>query len=77
MVCGDLPTAYFVPDQAPTPGAALSVYCVLMDEWIAAVRGKGDLSIVFPVAAEPTETNAVQLQKRIAFLRSEVIPAFQ
>ncbi len=76
VVCGDLPTAYLVPDAAPTPSAALGVYCALMDEWIAAARGKGDLTNVFPVAAKPTEMNATQLEKRIAFLRREVIPAF-
>jgi hypothetical protein len=77
VVCGDLPTAYLVPDNAPTPTAALDVYCGLMDEWIITVRKKGDLGNVFPVAAKPTEVNAAQLEKRVAFLRSEVIPAFE
>jgi hypothetical protein len=77
VVTGDLPSAYLVTDRAPTPTAALRVYCELMDDWIRAVRGSGDLSKAFPVGAQPTKENANQLEKRVRFLREEIIPAFE
>lgn len=77
VVCGDLPSAYLVADSAPTPCQALERYCELIDAWIIAVRRKEGLSEVFPVAAEPTEENAKALERRVAMLREDVIPAFQ
>ena len=77
VVVGDLPSAYLVTDEAPTPLAALEVYCELMDEWVEVVRRGGDLDEVYPVAAEASPENAADLARRIAFLRSEVIPAFR
>jgi hypothetical protein len=76
VVCGDLPTAYLVTDEARTPTMALERYCQLMDEWVASARGKGKVSDAFPVGVEPTEQNASSLERRVAFLRSDVIPAF-
>lgn len=77
VVSGDLPLAYLVTDSAPTPAAALELYCDMMEDWINAARGKAALGDVFPVAVHPTEENAARLEKRVAFLRSEVIPAFR
>jgi hypothetical protein len=77
VVCGNLPPAYLVVDNAGTPSEALNVYCSLMDDWIAVARRNGDLSQVFPISADPTEDNATLLEKRVAFLRREVIPAFE
>lgn len=77
VICGDLPCAYLVTDQAPTPTAALRLYCELMSDWIAAVRKGTDLSEVFPVPVEPTKENAKQLEKRIRLLRTKIIPAFE
>ncbi len=77
VVCGDLPSAYLVTDRASTPTRALEVYCELMKGWVDAVRGGSPLDEVFPVAIPPTEDAARALEKRVAFLREEVIPAFQ
>ncbi|MEZ4298870.1 MAG: hypothetical protein R3B70_28230 [Polyangiaceae bacterium] len=77
VVCGDLPTAYLVTDAAPTATVALEVYCELMDEWIDAVRNEAPLNAVFPVGAQPTEDNVARLERRISFLRGELIPAFE
>lgn len=76
VVVGDLPSAYLVADQADNPCAALRVYCGLMEEWVLAVRLGRSLSGVFPVTAPATEQNARLLEKKIAFLRNEVLPAF-
>ncbi|MEQ8767162.1 MAG: hypothetical protein RL885_24845 [Planctomycetota bacterium] len=73
VVVGDLPSAYFVVDDAPTPRAALEVYCELMDDWIGAVREGTSLEEVYPVAAEPTEEHAAMLASRLTFLREEII----
>lgn len=75
VVCGDLPTAYFVPERASEPISALLVYCDLMDSWTATVRKREDLGAVFPVMAEPTLEHAASLEGRISLLRAEIIPA--
>jgi hypothetical protein len=75
VVIGDLPSAYFVSESADTPRAALECYCYIMDDWVAAVVNDTDLEEVYPVEAEPTEENARELQSRLDFLRTEIIPA--
>ena len=75
LVVGDLPSAYFVTENATNPRAALETYCYLMDDWITAVLDKGDLDEVYPVEAEPSEQNARELESRLMFLRAEIIPA--
>jgi hypothetical protein len=77
VVSGDLPSACFVVDRAPDALSALSVYCELVNAWVAAVRGNGDLADAFPVRAEPTEENAGALAFRIELLRSEIVPALR
>lgn len=75
VVVGDLPSAYFVSESADTPRAALECYCYIMDDWVAAVVNDTDLEEVYPVDAEPTAENARELQSRLDFLRTEIIPA--
>lgn len=74
VVVGDLPSAYLVVEAQDSPAEALERYCVLMEDWIAAVRDSDNLRDVFPVSAEPTLENAESLEKRIAFLLAEIIP---
>jgi hypothetical protein len=75
LVVGDLPFAYFVTENSGTPREALETYCRLMDEWIVAVANGGDLGEAYPVEAEPSIENARELQSRVDFLRTEIIPA--
>ena len=75
LVVGDLPSAYFVTENATHPRAALETYCNLMDDWITAVLDDGDLDEVYPVEADPSEQNARELESRLKFLRVEIIPA--
>ncbi len=77
VVSGDLPTAYLVTDQAPDPVSTLVVYCQIMEDWIRTVRAGGDLSSVYPIATDPSLENAIALDQRIAFMRREIIPAFE
>ena len=74
IVVGDLPTAYFVIDDAFVPSEAAEAYCELMEGWAKAVLAKGDLSKVYPVAAAPTDQHAEMLLGRIEFIRENMIP---
>jgi hypothetical protein len=74
VIVGDLPSAYLVVIPSDGVAKALSRYCVLMEDWCGAVLAGSGLAAVFPVEADPTFDNARALQKRIAFLRSEILP---
>jgi hypothetical protein len=74
VVEGDVPSAYFVVDNAPKPSAALAVYCRLTEEWADAVEAKRPLTGVFPVGAPPTREHAEMLRQRIKFIRQQIIP---
>lgn len=76
VIAGDIPSAYLVTDRARSPVDALAGYCELMEDWIRAVR-QGNLRDAFPVLAEPTAENADLLEKRVALLRTQIIPAFE
>lgn len=74
VVEGDLPSAYFVTDEARNPESALAVYCEMMEEWADAVTKKSSLDEVFPVTAPATQENADQLRSRVKFLRERILP---
>lgn len=73
VVVGDLPTVYLVADNAKNPMDALSVYCDLMDDWIRKAKGGNIDSDVFPIGVEMTHENAEILNKRIHFIRKEIL----
>ena len=75
-VVGDMPPCYLVTADADTPLAALEIYCDLMQDWVAAVRGGRPLDHLVPVPMAPTERNAAALDTRISFVRKEIIPLF-
>ena len=74
VIVGDLPSAYFVTDNADDPPEAIEVYCGLMDDWIDAVRTNSDLNAVFPVEAAATFRNADDLESRLRFIREQIAP---
>ncbi len=76
VVVGDLPSAYMIVEPDDCAREALETYCLLMDDWVAAVRGDGDLENVYPVEAARTQEHADMLQSRLAFIRKEIIPEF-
>jgi hypothetical protein len=76
VVVGDLPPAYMVVEPDDCAQEALERYCLLMDDWVAAVRGNGDFENVYPVRAARTEEHADMLQSRLGFIRKEIIPEF-
>ena len=77
VVVGDLPSAYLVTDELPSPREALEAYGEMMESWAVAVTENGDLAEEFPVAAAPTCENARMLRARIGFLRDDIIPAME
>lgn len=68
-----------VTDNASTPALALEGYCELMEDWISAVRGAGDLSFddVYPVDASATQGNADDLDGCIAFIRKNILTSWK
>jgi hypothetical protein len=74
LVVGDLPSAYFVIDDAQDPKSAAEVYVRIMRDWIDAVRSKGRLDEVFPVKADATGEMAEMLESRVRFMRETIIP---
>ena len=74
MVVGDLPSAYLVVEAQDSPAEALERYCVLIEDWIAAVRDSDNLRDVFPYRQNQRLKTRESLEKRIAFLLAEIIP---
>jgi hypothetical protein len=74
VVEGDVPSAYFVIDEARDPASALTLYCDMMGEWAEAVLAKSSLDEVFPVDAPATKEHAEMLHSRIEFMRDRVLP---
>ncbi len=73
VISGDLPCAYIVLDSARSPLQALEIYCCLMEGWIRAVRSQSHIDEEFPVLATASLENATMLEKRIEFLRRDII----
>lgn len=69
VVVGDVPPAYLVTDDAPSPSQALQAYCELMRSWIDAVRAGRSVSDLIPVNAAPTLDNADALEMRLTTLQ--------
>ncbi|HJZ94166.1 MAG TPA: hypothetical protein VKE40_25100 [Gemmataceae bacterium] len=75
VVVGDLPSVYFVVDEARDPASALGVYCDLMQEWVDAVASGSSLDDVYPVDAAATKDNADMLRSRVKFIREQIVPS--
>jgi len=73
-VVGDVPPAYMVVDDCPTPIAALEAYVELMRAWVELARKGKQSDEVFPVNVLATPENAEKLQKRLDSLKMAVIP---
>ena len=74
VVVGDLPSVYVVTDNAPDPRSALAVYCELMQDWVDAVKSGKTLDEVYPVPIAPTDEHVAMLERRLHFIRTEIIP---
>lgn len=73
VVVGDLPPAYLVVDDSPTPLGALSTYVELLEDWVAAVREGRSTEDCIPVNNAPTQEAADALETRLNFLKREFL----
>jgi hypothetical protein len=73
VVVGDLPPAYLVVDESPTPLDALRSYVELMQEWITAVLEGKSTEECSPVTIPATRESAAALETRLNFLRREFL----
>jgi hypothetical protein len=76
VVVGDLPSAYLVTDDNPTPASALEAYVAEMSAWVDAVENGRPVADLIPVNVPPTRENSQQLRNRLTFLSANVIPRY-
>ena len=74
IVAGDIPSAYFVTDEARNPRQAIRLYCQLMNDWANSVLNLETERKVFPVRADRTKDNALSLKERIEFIMKDIVP---
>jgi hypothetical protein len=74
VVVGDIPPAYLVVDECPTPIVALEAYVELMQQWVGLAHEGKQSDEVFPVNVLAAPENAEKLQKRLEALMTTVIP---
>jgi hypothetical protein len=74
VIVGDLPPAYLVVDDNPTAADAIEGYCSEMQAWVEAAETGESVDDLIPVNAPPTPANAQQLNGRLEFLRSKIMP---
>jgi hypothetical protein len=75
VIVGDLPPAYIVTEENPTPAAALEAYIDEMMDWVSAVEQGDSTEELIPVNAPATIEYAKQLRNRLEFLRSTILPS--
>lgn len=73
VIVGDLPSAYLVVDDIPTPLEALKTYVELMEDWIAAVRAGNSTDDCIPVNQPATREVADALEVRLEFVRKQFL----
>jgi hypothetical protein len=76
VVVGDLPPAYLVTDDNPTPVSALEAYIEEMNAWVVAVNDGRSVGQQIPLDVSPTRENSEQLKRRLTFLTTKVIPNY-
>jgi hypothetical protein len=74
VIVGDLPPAYIVVDDNPTAADALDAYCSEMKAWTGAVELGESVDDLISVNVPPTREYAEQLNGRLEFLRSRILP---
>jgi hypothetical protein len=77
VIVGDIPPAYLVIDQAPTPVDALLLYTDLMQEWVNAVKAGQTITELIPVNVTPTEVSAKMLESRLRYLVERIVPVYR
>lgn len=73
VICGDIPSAYIVTDEAPNSTKALEMYIYEMRKWVHAVIDEESIDDLIPVNVEPSKKYADLLTKRLDFIDSEIL----
>jgi hypothetical protein len=73
VVVGDLPPAYIAP-ASPMPYDALEDYVDQMERWVIAVQSGASVDDLIPVNVAPSAALASELEKRLRFIRENVLP---
>ena len=74
VVVGNLPPAYLVLDDCPTPIEAVLTYISLMQAWVDLARDGVSSADVIPVNVPATTENAEMLQRRLDVLSATIVP---
>lgn len=74
VIVGDLPPAYVVAAENPTPVDALRAYIYEMRRWVKAAKTQGSVGDLIPVNVPPTPESGDSLAKRLDFLENEILP---
>lgn len=74
IVVGDIPPAYLVTDDCPSPKEALKGYIWEMRKWVALAKQGRTSPAVIPVNAPATPESAETLEGRLNALELRIIP---
>jgi hypothetical protein len=74
VVIGDIPPIYLVLDDCKSPADVLDQYTGLMEQWIELARQGRSSDDLPPTGAEPTPEWAAELEGRLRFIRTNVVP---
>lgn len=76
VLTGDIPPAYLVTDKTPNPPCAIATYIEEMKLWVDAVKNNKPTEDIIPVNVPPTLKYADMLDKRLKFLKENVLPNY-
>jgi hypothetical protein len=74
VVVGDIPSAYLVTDDCPSPKEALEGYIWEMRKWVALAKEGKTSEEVIPVNTPATPEWAQALEGRLDFIEQKLIP---
>lgn len=74
VIVGDIPPAYIVATENPTPGDALDAYIVEMTDWVEAAERGESVEELIPVNVPPSKEWAQLLRGRLEYLGSKILP---
>lgn len=74
IVVGDIPSAYLVVDDSPSPKQAIESYVWEMRKWVELARQGSSSEDVIPVNVPATPEWAEALAGRLDFIETKIIP---
>ena len=74
VIVGDIPSAYIVAEENPTPSSALDAYIGEMSAWVEDAESGKSVTELIPVNVPANAENAGKLRIRLDVLRDTVLP---